>query len=105
MKSFGSSCLILISLIPSTLFAADKVDVSSSEMAAVLTNPEVLQKVRKSMGKAATGVEGIVQGKNGYYWVKSSHCKLRVQVGSHIDPSSGKVVVDSVRPDAAEMCE
>jgi hypothetical protein len=74
-------------------------------MAAVLANPEIIQRVRKSAGKALDGIDGISRSKPGYYWVKSSHYQLHVQVGSHTDTSSGNVIVDFVRPDPVDMCD
>jgi hypothetical protein len=106
MKNLSIAGLIVIAVSAAAAAeAADKVDITVAEMTAVLTNPEFLQQVRKSASKAVDGIDGISRGEPGDYWVSSSHCKIRVKVKSHVDSKSGKVIVDSVKPDLLETCE
>jgi hypothetical protein len=79
----------------------DNADISSAEIIAVLSNPQVLDRVRGRQRHTNTGIDNISKG-NGSYYIKVSGCTITVKVKSHID--SNKVVVDSIKMEPADVC-
>ena len=92
--------LVLISLNTSAI-AADMIDITTAEISAILKNQDLLQRLRHNLSEPPK--EGIVQiDRNGsdYFVHITKSCWVTVKVKSHVDPSSDKVIVESVKPQA-----
>jgi hypothetical protein len=80
----------------------DSVDVKYSEIIAVLSNPQVLERIRVHQRRTHGGIENVTPKGNSAYSIQISGCYITVKVKSHIDAT--KVVIESVKLDYADVC-
>jgi hypothetical protein len=81
---------------PALVIAADKIDITSAEITAILANPEFLKMMKKKNDSWGNGIEEISKNNSRYTVFIRKGCWFTFNVKSHVDSSSNKVVIDSM---------